>query len=49
MNDICEAMECLCNSSQRLRILDMLDEAEMDVRDLMDALGSSRTTVQTLK
>lgn len=41
-----DSIECLCNSPQRLRILDVLDSAQMDVRDLMAALDSPRSTVQ---
>ncbi|WP_079890766.1 helix-turn-helix transcriptional regulator [Halococcus agarilyticus] len=46
MDERCAAMECLCNSPQRLRILDVLDDTQMDVRDLMEALNSPRSTVQ---
>lgn len=46
MDKLCESLECLCNSPQRLRILGTLDGTEMNVRDLMTALNSPRTTVQ---
>lgn len=46
MDGHCETLECLCNSPQRLRILDILNGTEMDVRDLMTALNSPRSTVQ---
>lgn len=46
MDDLCEALKCLCNSPQRVRILDTLDETQMDVRDLLSTLDSSRSTVQ---
>lgn len=46
MDDLCGAIECLCNSPQRLRILEILDGMEMDVRDLVSELDSSRSTVQ---
>jgi predicted transcriptional regulator len=46
MDDFCEAIECLCNSPQRLKILDTLDGTRMDVREVMEALDSPRSTVQ---
>ena len=41
-----EIIECLCNSPQRLEILDALGDARMDVREVMEALDSPRSTVQ---
>ena len=46
MNELCESLKCLCNSPQRLQILGILNGTEMDVRDLMTTLDSSRSTVQ---
>ena len=46
MDDLRETIECLCNSPQRLKILDALDGARMDVREVMAALDSPRSTVQ---
>jgi predicted transcriptional regulator len=46
MDDSRETIECLCNSPQRLEILDALDGARMDVRGVMAALDSPRSTVQ---
>jgi predicted transcriptional regulator len=46
MDDLRETIECLCNSPQRLKILDVLDGAWMDVREVMAALDSPRSTVQ---
>lgn len=46
MEDFRETIECLCNSPQRLKILDALDGAWMDVREVMGALDSPRSTVQ---
>lgn len=46
MDELCESLECFCNSPQRLQILGILNGAEMDVRDLMTALDSPRSTVQ---
>lgn len=46
MDNLCEFIECLCNSPQRLRMLDILDGTQMDVRELMTALDSSRSSVQ---
>lgn len=45
-DEICEPLEFLCNSPQRLQILDLLDNAQMDVRDVRDAVDGSRSTVQ---
>ena len=46
MYDFRETIECLCNSPQRLKILDALDSTRMDVREVMEALDSPRSTVQ---
>jgi len=46
MIQVSEAIECMGKSSQRPRILDVLTENEMDLRDLKDELNSPRTTVQ---
>lgn len=46
MDELSKSIDCLCNSPQRYRILDILDDMQMDVRDLMTALDSPRSTVQ---
>ena len=46
MDDPRETIECLCNSPQRLKILDALNDTRMDVREVMAALESPRSTVQ---
>ncbi|RJT03044.1 DUF1724 domain-containing protein [Halococcus sp. IIIV-5B] len=46
MSESREIIECLCNSPQRLEILDVLGDARMDVREVMEALDSPRSTVQ---
>ena len=46
MDKLCETIECLCNSPQRLKILDALGGTRMDVCELMEALDSPRSTVQ---
>ena len=46
MSGICESIECLCNSPQRLKILSTLEETQMDVRELMEVLDSPRSTIQ---
>jgi predicted transcriptional regulator len=46
MSEFREIVECLCNSPQRLEILDVLGDARMDVREVMEALDSPRSTVQ---
>ena len=46
MSDFREIIECLCNSPQRIKILDALGDARMDVREVMEALDSPRSTVQ---
>ena len=44
--EVCEPLAFLCNSSQRLQILDVLGDTRMDVRDVKDAVDGSRSTVQ---
>lgn len=44
--EVCDPLEFLCNSPQRLQILDVLDDTQMDVRDVMEAVDGSRSTVQ---
>lgn len=46
MIQLSEVIECMGNSPQRLRMLDILTENKMDLRDLKDALNSPRTTAQ---
>ena len=46
MDEFREIIECLCNSPQRIKILDALDDTRMDVREVMEALDSPRSTVQ---
>lgn len=46
MCDVNETVECLFNSPQRLKILDTLNGTRMDVREVMTALDSPRSTVQ---
>ena len=46
MDESREIIECLCNSPQRIKILDALDDTQMDVREVMEALDSPRSTVQ---
>ena len=46
MRKICEAVECLADSPQRLQILDALEGAHTDLRDLMAELDSPRSTLQ---
>ena len=46
MSNICASVECLCNSPRRLGILGSLVDEQMEVRELMDALDSPRSTVQ---
>ena len=46
MDESREIIECLCNSPQRIKILDALDDTRMDVREVMEALDSPRSTVQ---
>jgi predicted transcriptional regulator len=46
MNGLHDSIECLYDASQRLRILDTLDNAALDLRGLMTALDSPRTTLQ---
>ena len=46
MDDSRKTIECLCNSPQRLKILDALDGTRMDVCEVMKALDSPRSTVQ---
>lgn len=46
MDDLCDLIDCFCNSPQRLRILDILDGTQIDVRDLMSALDCSRSAIQ---
>lgn len=46
MDAPCESISTLYNAPQRLHILSTLDDAQMDVRDLMTALDSPRSTIQ---
>ena len=46
MNKLCEAINCLSDSPQRLQILDALDGAYADPRDLKAELDSPRSTLQ---
>jgi predicted transcriptional regulator len=46
MYELSDALKCLCNSPHRLRILDALDSAQLDLRSLMTELDCPRTTVQ---
>ena len=44
--EVCDPLVFLCNSPQRLQILDVLSDTWMDVRDVKDAVDGSRSTVQ---
>jgi predicted transcriptional regulator len=46
MNELYDSIKCLCESSQRLQILNVLDNAQLDLRSLMTELDSPRTTLQ---
>lgn len=46
MKGICDTIECLSNSPQRVEILDALDGKHTDLRDLKTELDSPRTTLQ---
>lgn len=44
--EVCDTIECLSNSPQRLRVLEVLEGEYADLRDLMDQLDSPRSTLQ---
>lgn len=46
MSELSDTMQYLCNSSQRIRILNALDNTNLDLRDLMAELESPRSTLQ---
>lgn len=46
MEELYDSIKCLCESPQRLRILDALNSTYMDLRELKIKLDSPRTTLQ---
>lgn len=46
MKEFYDSIKCLCESPQRLQILDALDSTHMNLRELMTKLESPRTTLQ---
>jgi predicted transcriptional regulator len=46
MNELYDSIKCLCESQQRIQILNALEGTQMDLRSLKSELESPRTTLQ---